>query len=102
MYDTKINVSALYVVFETNMFETIDFLKTFINGYIIILFLVVLCYYSLKTIYVQYPYKNILLETYNSYNDYNAFKAIMKNTLAQETTDNINVFKDTEKEETYV
>ena len=142
LYDTKINVSALYVVFETNMFETIDFLKTFINGYIIILFLivfsslflfiklvlisnkldasiqklptfyfkhrlakiivVVLCYYSLKTIYVQYPYENILLETYNSYNDYNAFKANMKNTLAQETTDNINVFKDTEKEETYV
>jgi heptose-I-phosphate ethanolaminephosphotransferase len=41
LYGAKINASALYVFFETNMSETVDFIADFINVRLVLLFVVV-------------------------------------------------------------
>lgn len=40
LYDAKVNASALFVIFETNTYETVEFLDNFVDKEIIILFLV--------------------------------------------------------------
>ena len=42
LYGAKINASALFVIFETNTYEASEFLNSFINKEIIVLFFVLL------------------------------------------------------------
>jgi heptose-I-phosphate ethanolaminephosphotransferase len=141
LYDAKINASALYVIFETNMSETVDFIKHFTDGNIILLFtsiflplliylkllfsnkfdneikqltsfyfknyivkigVVIVCFCSGYMIYSKFQDENILLETYNSFQDYNVFKDNMKKTLAKETTENVKVTQSVDNNQTYV
>lgn len=53
IYQTKLSASALFVIFETNAQESLEFLKVYLNSFIIVLALVYLAYYvfTVKLIY---------------------------------------------------
>lgn len=45
IYQAKLSASALFVIFETNAQESLEFLKVYLNSFIIVLALVYLAYY---------------------------------------------------------
>jgi len=123
LYGVKIGGSALYVIFETNQSEAVDYFSDFVNNSIIVILMLiilsldivlrffffpkkidnlisripVLCFKNLflkfsvvilaftgsYVVVKKFYRENIMIETFNAYQEYIAFKKLLKNNLSK-------------------